>query len=435
MHPTETQSVPGIETRPTGPSANLSPVGSGSPSPFRYAARAAGLRASAIRDMLKVTAQPEVISFAGGLPCPELFPLAEFRRAARAVLSRTGPSSLQYDLSEGHPPLREWVCRHLGQTVGLAVSPDQVLITSGAQQALDLIGKVLIDPGDVVLVENPAYLGALQAFGAYEPRVCGLPTDDDGILVEALHEVLRTSDRRPKFLYVVSNFQNPTGHSTSLERRLRIVALTTEYGIPIVEDDPYGRLRYAGPDLPAMASLPGAEDCLYLGTCSKILAPGMRVAWLCVRDLRLHERLLAAKQACDLHTSSFTQRLVWQIVRQSGFMEAHLSRLRRAYTRRRDAMLSALDSRLPPGSEWTRPAGGLFLWVKLPEPVDTLELLKSCVARKVAFVPGAPFWVGAARSSTLRLNFSNASEDRIAVGINRLGEAVSDLLDGPPLPA
>jgi 2-aminoadipate transaminase len=389
------------------------------------AARTAGFRPSAIREILKVTSTPDVISFAGGLPAPELFPVQAMIAAAEAILTKDGPASLQYAITEGWIPLREWVAQYLKDSVGLDAKPGEILITSGSQQALDLVTKVLVDPGDTVLVENPAYLGALQAFQAYESRVVGLPTDNRGMRIDCLRDFLKGASPRPKFLYLVTNFQNPTGTSTARERRLEISRVCAEFGIPIVEDDPYGRLRYSGSDIPALAALGPSRDCLYLGTASKILAPGLRVAWLVAHDPRLYGCLVAAKQAADLHTSPFTQRLVWQFLSRPGALDSHLGLLRSVYAHRRDAMLASLRRHMPEGCSWTEPDGGLFLWVRLPERIDTSKLLTACIAQKVAFVPGEHFWTGVAVHNTLRLNFSNASEERIEEGISRLGRAVA----------
>jgi 2-aminoadipate transaminase len=291
-----------------------------------------------------------------------------------------------------------------------------------------LLGKVLIDPGDVVLVENPAYLGALQAFQAYEARIIGLPADAGGLRLDELRRVLETSRRRPKFLYLIPNFQNPTGTSTSTRRRAEIGALAADFGLPVIEDDPYGRLRFAGKASPALSAQPGMPGGAYLGTSSKILAPGMRVAWMVVPSRGLYERLVTAKQAADLHTSTFTQRLVWQFVRHTATLDAHVVHLRTVYAQRRDVMLAALDRYLPDGCEWTRPDGGLFLWVRLPRKIDTWELLRTSARRKVAFVPGQPFWVGPAVRNTLRLNFSNSTPARIEEGVRRLGLTIKAAL-------
>lgn len=388
----------------------------------------AALKPSAIREILKVTEAPDIISFAGGLPAPELFPLQAIQQAAAETLAEEGPAALQYGVTEGYAPLRQWVCAHLAATVNLRVLPEKVLITHGSQQGLDLVAKVLLDPGDIVLVENPAYLGALQAFQAYEAQVIGLSSDGEGIRADELARVLRTSARRPKLLYLIPNFQNPTGTSTSAARRTEIVRIAAQFGVPILEDDPYGRLRYSGQELPALASSPDARGCLYLGTSSKIVAPGLRVAWLVAPDRAMAERLVTAKQAADLHTSSFTQRTVWRYLKDHYRLESHVRTLTQAYGRRRDVMLSALERHLPADCTWTRPDGGLFLWVRLPAALDTIELLARAAEQKVAFVPGAPFWVGGSVRNTLRLNFSNATEERIEEGIRRLGAVVKDAL-------
>jgi 2-aminoadipate transaminase len=398
---------------------------------FRFARRTAHVKPSAIREILKTTVAPEIISFAGGLPAPELFPVESIAAAAQHVLTHDGPAALQYSTTEGHRPLREWVCRHLGETVGFTPSPDDVLITSGSQQGLDLVARALLDPGDTVLVENPAYVGALQAIQASEANIIGLPADDEGMLPAALDHALRSAEKRPKLIYLIPNFQNPTGTSLSLERRTLLAAIAAHHGVPILEDDPYGRLRYTGDHLPAISSLPGGDHCVYLGTTSKIMAPGLRVAWLVTRDRALREQLVTLKQSSDLHTSSFAQAVAHRWLTQPGALDAHLEKLCATYARRRDTMLAALARHLPAGCTWTQPAGGLFLWARLPEKIDTLQLLRAATQQKIAFVPGAPFWVGEPQRNTLRLNFSNASEANIDEGIRRLGEVVCAALLNP----
>jgi 2-aminoadipate transaminase len=393
-------------------------------SAFRFSERTRGFRPSAIRELLKTTVTPDVISFAGGLPAPELFPVEAMGEVVRRVLAGEGPAALQYGVSEGHLPLREWVCGHLAGTGGMSVAPEQVLITNGSQQGLDLIAKVLLDPGDLVLVENPAYVGALQAFKSYQAEIVGIPGDSDGIRTDLLAGTLDRLPRRPKFLYLIPNFQNPTGTSLSAERRAEVVGIARAHGVPIVEDDPYGLLRYSGPDLPPMAAHTGAPSVVYLGTSSKILAPGLRIAWLVATDTGLMERLVAAKQAADLHTSGFSQRAVCGFLQIPGALDRHVGRLRAAYTRRRDAMLHALEQHLPEECGWTRPNGGLFLWVRLPEGIDACDLLGDAAREKVAFVPGEPFWVGKPKRNTMRLNFSNSTEERIREGVGRLATLI-----------
>lgn len=398
------------------------------PRELAFAARTAGMKPSAIREILKVTESPEIISFAGGLPAPELFPVEAAMMAAAVVLGGDGPAALQYSTTEGHRPLREWVTRHLVDWVGLSAGPDQVVITHGSQQGLDLLGKVLLDPGDVVVTENPAYLGALQAFGAYQAHILGVDSDGEGIRPDALHEVIARAPRRPKFLYLIPNFQNPTGTSLAAERRAAVVRVAAEHGLLIVEDDPYGRLRFEGMPQPALVA--GAEGVpwVYLGTTSKILAPGLRVAWFVSSERTLLEKIVTAKQATDLHTSTFTQRLAFECMKTPGSLEQHVARLCEVYSRRRDLMLAALAQSMPDGCSWTRPEGGLFLWVTLPRQLDALGLLRRATQARVAFVPGEPFWVGPPHPNTLRLNFSNAPEASITQGITRLGAVVTEAL-------
>jgi 2-aminoadipate transaminase len=392
---------------------------------FRFAQRMGRLKASAIREILKVTGMPDVISFAGGLPAPELFPVEQFAQACQAVLATDGPAALQYSVTEGYQPLREWVASYLARVNKIACTPDQVLIISGSQQGLDLIGKTLLDPGDSVVIENPAYLGAIQAFDAYEAQYLNVASDDNGMDTNDLLRVLREAKRKPKLIYLVPNFQNPSGVTLSLRRREEVVAIAAEYGIPIYEDDPYGRLRYSGDHLPSLMAIAKSRNCIYMSTVSKTIAPGMRVAWLVIPDREVFERVVPAKQAADLHTSSFTQRAVYAYASNTSMFEAHIAEMLPVYARRRDLMLSSLERFMPPGSSWTRPDGGLFLWARMPEGVDTEELLALASRSKVAFVPGAPFWVNRVVRTTMRLNFSNASDEMIVEGVKRLGQAVT----------
>ena len=395
---------------------------------FRYAQRMGRLKASAIREILKVTELPDVISFAGGLPAPELFPVREFARACQEVLETDGAAAMQYSVTEGYTPLRQWICDYLRTSNAIECEPHQVLIISGSQQGLDLIGKVLLDPGDYVVIENPAYLGAIQAFDAYEARYLNVASDDDGMRTEELDRLLRQAPAKPKLVYLVPNFENPTGVTLSLRRRHELIQICADHGIPIFEDDPYGRLRYSGEALPSIMALAKGRNTIYMSTVSKIIAPGMRVAWLVLPDPALYERVVPAKQAADLHTSSFTQRAVYAYARVPGQVEKHIAQMLPVYRRRRDLMLATLARAMPHGSSWTHPDGGLFLWARVPEAVDTQELLAHASEKKVAFVPGAPFWVNADVRNTMRLNFSNASEDALETGIMRLGDLVKSHL-------
>lgn len=397
---------------------------------FRFAQRMHRLKASAIREILKVTEMPDVISFAGGLPAPELFPIKQFAQACQEVLAHDGEAALQYSVTEGYPPLRQWVCEYLERTNKIRCTPEQVLIISGSQQGLDLIGKTLLDPGDSVIIENPAYLGAIQAFDAYQAQYINVATDDEGVITEDLVRVLREAKRKPKLLYLVPNFQNPSGITLSLRRRKAVIEIAAEHGVPIYEDDPYGRLRYSGEFLPSLTALSNSRNCIYMSTVSKTIAPGMRVAWLVIPEREVFEKVVPAKQAADLHTSSFTQRAVYAYTRMPGVFENHIAEMLPVYARRRDLMLESLERYMPAGSSWTRPDGGLFLWARMPEGVDTEELLELASRSKVAFVPGRPFWVNKDVRNTMRLNFSNASDDMIVEGIKRLGTAVRAYLDG-----
>jgi 2-aminoadipate transaminase len=395
---------------------------------YRFAERMRGLRASAIREILKTTEMPDVISFAGGLPAPELFPRKQFAKACEEVLDTDGHNALQYSVTEGYLPLREWICSYLAAGSGIRCTPNQVLIVSGSQQGLDLIGKVLLDPGDIVVLENPAYLGAIQAFDAYQADYRNVATDDQGLIPQDLIRALRSAPRKPKMIYVVPNFANPTGVTLSLERRRALIAIAREFGVPIFEDDPYGRLRYSGEHLPSIMSLAGGgSDVIYMSTVSKVIAPGMRVAWLVMPEHELYEKVVPAKQAADLHTSSFTQRAVHAYAKRSGTVESHVAEMLPVYRARRDVMLSALAEFMPAGTSWTQPDGGLFLWVRTHPSIDTGAILQEAFNRKVAFVPGAPFWVNVDVRNTMRLNFSNAGEPAIVEGIRRLGGLLHDV--------
>jgi 2-aminoadipate transaminase len=385
-----------------------------------YAARTERMRTSDIREILKVTAQPDVISLAGGLPAPELFPVDEYRRAFEWVLETDGPQALQYGPSEGYRPLRELLASRL-TAFGIKAEGDDVLITNGSQQALDLIGKVLLDPGDAVLVENPTYLGALQAFNQYQPTYVAVGMDDNGMLVDEVEEALANNRGRIKFIYALPNFQNPTGRSMSLERRKRLVALAHQFGVPIVEDDPYGELRYEGSHIPSLKSL-DPECVIYLGTFSKILAPGFRLGWI-VASGEAQETLLHAKQPSDLHTGMAQQMATWQVARD-GFVDLHVERIKDFYRERRDVMLLALEEHFPADARFTRPAGGLFVWAELPGFIDTRELLLDAVQERVAFVPGQGFHSDQSGTNTMRLNFSNVPPDKLREGVRRLGKAV-----------
>ncbi len=398
----------------------------------RYAQRTQRMTSSVIRELLKFTSQPDIISFAGGLPGPDLFPVEEVREATEIVLETRGRIALQYSTTEGYPPLRDMIVRHMAR-YGIVVDIDNVLITSGSQQALDLIGKILVNPGDKLLMENPTYLGALQAFTMYGAEFATVPADDDGMVTARLEEALRSG---PKFIYALPNFQNPTGATLPRERRKELICISDHYGIPIIEDDPYGQLRYEGEHIKPLVVLDaeGLEcehngkytgNVIYLSTFSKTLAPGLRMAWM-VAPKDVINKLVQAKQGTDLQCSTFDQMVTYEVGR-GGFIDRHVHHIREVYGHRRNVMLAALEKAFPDpslGVRWTRPQGGLFLWATMPEWLDTADLLKDAVKEKVAFVPGAPFFAGGGGHNTMRLNFSNARDEQIEEGIARLGRAV-----------
>jgi len=385
----------------------------------KLAKRMAGVQASAIREILKVTERPEVLSFAGGLPAAEAFPAEEIARAHAQVLAEDAAAALQYGASEGFGPLRAWVAQRMTRR-GLLASADQVLITAGSQQGIDLAAKALIDPGDLVLVEAPSYLAALQTFSTYEARFLPIETDEEGMRVDALERALR--ERRAKLIYVVPNFQNPRGTTLGLARRAAIARLSREHGVTILEDDPYAELRYRGTALPPIAGLDPDAHVIHLGSFSKTLAPGLRLGYV-VAPARTLSALVIAKQASDLHTGSLSQRAVARMLQTFDY-DAHLDRLRRLYAERLAAMLCAIERCFPEGTQWTRPEGGMFVWMQLPSGLDAGELLADAMREGVAFVPGAPFYPGRGRRDVLRLNFSHRAPALIAEGMARLGACV-----------
>lgn len=373
------------------------------------------MRPSTIREILKVTAQPDVISFAGGLPAPELFPVAEVRAAADAVLAKEGAQALQYGPSEGYMPLREWIAAEMGAR-GFTAKAEDVLVTNGSQQVLDLVGKLFLDPGDVVLTENPTYLAAIQAFQTFEAKFVPVPTDEHGLIPEALPELIR--QHRPKFLYTIPSFQNPTGITLTEARRAALARVAAEHGLWVVEDDPYGKLRYRGADVKPIKHWDEAGRVLYVSTFSKTIAPGFRLGWV-VAPHEIFNRLLILKQASDLHTSSFDQRVAHGYL-TSGKQPEHLERIRRAYGERFGILDAALRDQMPPSYTWTQPEGGMFLWVTGPEELDALKLLERAIAQKVAFVPGRDFFPADGGKNHFRLNFSNSTPERLREGVRRL---------------
>ena len=392
----------------------------------RFARRMEGVRTSTIREILKVTEQPDIISFAGGLPAPELFPVDDVLSATERVLRETGANALQYSPTEGFVPLREIFAAE-SRRRGIVCSAEDILITTGSQQPLDLAGKIFLDQRDCVLTENPTYMAAIQAFQTYEVRFAAVPTDEEGLIPEALPELIERE--RPKFLYTIPNFQNPTGVTLTAERRNALYSIAAQYRLTVVEDDPYGALRYAGKAIPSIKSLDTDGIVIYLSTVSKTIAPGLRIGWV-VADEAIYRKLTIAKQAADLHTSSLDQRIVHRYL--SDFDSAtHIERIRKSYGERYSIMDATLQETMPQGFTWTHPEGGMFLWVTCPEGINTNDLMHEALARKVLFVPGQDFFPDACGHRFMRLNFSNASPEQIQQGIRRLAEVCAGAIHQP----
>lgn len=387
-----------------------------------FADRMGKLQKSFIREILKVTENQNVISFAGGLPHPDFFPVKEIAAVTADLLQQEGSQVLQYSTSEGYLPLREYIAARYQQRHGLSIDADEILILNGSQQGLDLIGKVLLNQGDTVLLERPGYLGAIQAFSLYEPRFTGVPLDEDGINLAAFQTALQ---QQPKIFYSVPNFQNPSGITYSALKRQHVAALMQAQATVLVEDDPYGELRFMGEALPPLRVL-RPQNTVLLGSFSKTVAPGLRLGWICAPKPLL-EKLVVAKQASDLHSNYLAQRIVYRYL-QTFDLDAHIQTICTAYGQQRDLMVAMIERYFPPEVHYTRPEGGMFLWITLPEGVSALRLFDYAKQHNVAFVPGQAFYVDGGGHNTLRLNFSNASAANIDIGIQRLAEAIKQLL-------
>jgi 2-aminoadipate transaminase len=404
----------------------LLPTAAPAPSPRlpRLACRMADMPPSAVREILKVAERPDILSFAGGLPAPELFPVEAIAEAHAEVLRDAGGKALQYSTTEGFGPLRTWIANHLSVR-GIPARPDELLITSGSQQGIDLIARVFLDPGDVILVENPTYLAAIQAFAAYQVRLVTMPSDDHGVLVDEVADLIAA--HRPKLIYLVSSFQNPRGTTLPQPRRAAIAELASRTGVAIIEDDPYGELAFDGsPPRPIAAS--GDGNVFYLGTFSKTLAPGLRIGWLW-GDAAIIRKATICKQAADLHTATLAQRATVALLDRFDY-QAHVAKIREVYRERCGTMLTALAEHLPHGCRWIAPTGGMFVWLQLPNELDAEQLFPLAIARKVAFVPGVAFFVENHRRDFVRLNFSNQPPLSIVEGMRRFGEVVAAGLSG-----
>lgn len=378
----------------------------------------ADVKASEIREILKLTERPEVISFAGGLPAPELFPVVEIENANRIVLESDGQKALQYSTTEGYPPLRAWIADRMNTRLGTSFDADNILITHGSQQALDLSGKVFLDEDDVVVCESPTYLAAISALRAYGCRFAEVHTDEHGMIMSDLETVLQENPGA-KLIYVIPDFQNPTGRTWSLERRRELAEVSAKYGVAVLEDNPYGELRFEGESLPSVKSFDAAGNVLCTGTFSKILAPGYRIGWI-AGDKDIIRQYVLVKQGVDLQCNTLAQMVIAKYLELYD-IDAHVEAIRRTYRRRRDLAVETMSSAFPADVTFTRPSGGLFLWVELPADVNARDVLVACLEQDVAFVPGGSFFPNGGHENTFRVNFSNMPDDKIVDGLQRIG--------------
>ena len=385
---------------------------------IRFAKRMEALNGSEIRELLKLIEKPEVISFAGGLPAPELFPIEEMKEISRIVLEESGTQALQYSTTEGFQPLREQIARRMNSKNKTNVTKDDILITNGSQQGLDFAGRVFLNEGDVVLCESPSYLGAINVFKSYGSKFIEVPTDKDGMIMEELEKILEVTEN-VKMIYVIPDFQNPTGITWTLERRKKFIEIISKYEIPVLEDNPYGELRFKGESLPSLKSMDKKGLVIFLGTFSKILCPGYRLGWTCASQ-NILKKFIFVKQVADLQASSISQIEVSKFIDLYN-LDNHVKKINEVYARRRDLMLETMKEEFPEGVEYTYPDGGLFIWVELPKHLDSRIITKDCLANNVAYVPGGSFFPNGGTENCFRLNYSNMSDDRIVEGIKRIG--------------
>lgn len=384
------------------------------------------LKASEIRELLKLTTMPEIISFAGGLPAPELFPTEDLKKVDEAVLTKEGQAALQYGTTEGYTPLREQIAGRMKKSFMVDCTPENIVITSGSQQGLSLLAQIFLNPGDVVLVESPTYLGAINAFKLCGPEFVEVPTDDKGIIPEELEKILAKYGDRVRMMYVIPEFQNPTGITWPMERRKAFMDIINRYDFPVLEDDPYGELRFDGDKVPSLKSMDTKGNIIFLGSFSKILMPGLRIAWM-VADPVIIDKVVKLKQAVDLQSSSFGQRQTSFFIDMYD-LDAHVAKIKELYKKRRNLMCDSMKEYFPEGITFTYPEGGLFTWVTLPEGMDAKELMPKVLAKNVAYVPGGPFYPHGGNANHFRLNYSNMPEERIVEGIKRLAEVLKEEL-------
>ena len=389
----------------------------------QFASRMDLLKGSEIRELLKLTAQPDIISFAGGMPAPELFPVEQMMEASIAVLKENGRVALQYSSTEGYPRLREQIAERMLAKNNIHTDKDHILVTSGSQQGLDFSARVFLNPGDVVLLESPSYLGAVNAFKACEPKFIEVPTDDGGMIMSELEKILATTER-VKMIYVIPDFQNPTGRTWDLERRHQFMDIVNKYEIPVVEDNPYGELRFEGEYLPALKSMDTKGLVVFLGTFSKILAPGYRLGWVCA-DGEILAKYNFLAQAASLQASTEAQLVVSKFIDMYD-LDEHVAAIKDCYRKRRDVMMATMEREFPEEAKFTHPNGGLFTWVELPEYINTNEMAKECLKRNVAYVPGDGFFPDAGHNNCIRLNYSCMPEDKIEKGMTILGQVIKE---------
>lgn len=388
---------------------------------LNFAKRMSYIKASEIREILKVTEQEDVISFAGGLPAPELFPIEEINEVTQIVLNEAGTKALQYTTTEGYVPLREWISKRMNERLGTTFDKDNILITHGSQQGLDLSGKVFLDEGDVVLCESPTYLAAISAFKAYGCNFIEIPTDTDGMIMNILEKVL-SNTKNIKLIYVIPTFQNPTGKTWSLERRKKLAELSAQFGIAVIEDNPYGELRFEGKPLPAIKSFDTVGNILCTGSFSKIFCPGFRIGWI-AGDKDIIRKYVLVKQGTDLQCNTIAQMTISEYLKRYN-IDKHIEKIIEIYKQRRDIAVKCIECYFPENIKFTHPEGGLFTWIELPETISARDILEKCLEKKIAFVPGGSFFPVEHKENTFRINYSNMPQDKIKKGLKILGEVL-----------
>lgn len=392
---------------------------------FHFSERVPKNDSDPVGDILKVAGSPDVISFAGGLPAPELFPIDALKKVTNEVFDESGQEALQYASAVGYPALRKQIAKRMNNQ-GIKATVDNIMITTGSQQSIDITAKMFINPGDTVIVEKPTYLCALDVFRSYGPHIVGVEMDEDGMKMDQLEKAV-SENPNTKFIYTISNFQNPTGRTMSAERREQMIEIANKHDIMIMEDDPYGAIRFAGDDIEPVKFYDNEERVIYLSTFSKILAPGLRLGWI-VMNKDLMPKYSVMKQSADVHSDNLTQHIVAKFMEEYDIDE-HVSKIRKVYRQRENVMMAAIEKDFPAGVNYSHPEGGLFIWVEVPGDVDTIQLFNTCIKHNVAFVPGEPFYPDKVTPGTFRLNYSNMSEEQIQTGIKRLGSAIKETIE------